>query len=87
MVGSRFWPSAIDFGGQQLIEGEINRQRWIKGEKGKKKKKKEEKKKEVPCVVLARAPTLPAGRPHAIAARGSPTSRRLPRPRAIFLSH
>ncbi|RRT46545.1 hypothetical protein B296_00054368, partial [Ensete ventricosum] len=80
MVGSRFRSSAIDFNGQQLIEGEINRQRWIKGEKGKKKKKKEEKKKEeeegkkkeVPRAVLARTPSQPAGRLRAVAslARG-----------------
>ncbi|RWW09616.1 hypothetical protein GW17_00026885 [Ensete ventricosum] len=65
-------PSAIDFGRRRSIKGEIDRRRSIEGEKGKKKKRKRRKnKKEVPHVVLARAPSP---------ARGSLASRRRPSP-------
>ncbi|RWV80024.1 hypothetical protein GW17_00058759, partial [Ensete ventricosum] len=55
--------SAVDFGHQRSIEGEIDRRQSIEGEKGKKKKRKRRKKKKkrriIPCAVLACTP--PAG--------------------------
>ncbi|RWV97040.1 hypothetical protein GW17_00040203 [Ensete ventricosum] len=59
--------SAVDFGHRRSIEGEIDRQQSIEGEKGKKKKRKRRKKKKTPrhprrCAVVARGLPTPARR-------------------------
>ncbi|RZS20586.1 hypothetical protein BHM03_00053118, partial [Ensete ventricosum] len=57
---------SVDFGHRRSIEGGIDRQRSIEGEKGKKKKRKRRKKKKrrrrVPLAVLAREPSSQARR-------------------------
>ncbi|RWW55701.1 hypothetical protein BHE74_00037667, partial [Ensete ventricosum] len=64
-------PSTVDFGRRRSIEKAIDRRRSIEEEKEKEeeeeKKKKEEEKKEYRAV-LARTPSLPAGRSRAVAA-------------------
>ncbi|RWW16504.1 hypothetical protein GW17_00019606 [Ensete ventricosum] len=57
---------------RRLIKGEIDHRRLIGEEKGKKKKKKKKK-------YIARAPSLPTGRPCTLVACGSPANRRRPR--------
>ncbi|RRT55326.1 hypothetical protein B296_00042276 [Ensete ventricosum] len=80
-------PSTVDFGRRRPIEGESTVDGRLKEIGDQRKREEEEEKKQNlyrrrPQV--AHAPLPPTGRPHPIAAHGSPTRYRCPHPRAIF---
>ncbi|RWW29167.1 hypothetical protein GW17_00006318, partial [Ensete ventricosum] len=73
--------SAVDFGHERPIEGEIDRRRSIEGDRRSEKKGRRRRRGEE----TEPLPSLPAGRPRAIAAHGSPACYRRPHSRVIFL--